>query len=64
MMSKFALLLRTKEHHHQLGPKQPLSNATDDRYRRRCCSNVGYDDIANQTVVNGASHRCSKATGE
>ena len=24
----------------------------------------GYDDTANQTVVNGASRRCSKATGE
>ena len=24
----------------------------------------GYDDTANQTVVNRASHRCSNATGE
>jgi hypothetical protein len=24
----------------------------------------GYDDTATQTVVNGASRRCSKATGE
>jgi len=30
---------------------------------RRTTTGGRYDVTANQTVVNGASHRCSKATG-